>query len=157
MFNPEKIASWAGAEKKAAPAPAKKEEDVDLFGSDDEEDEEAEAEAERKRKEVVAKHQATKKKKEVVIAKTIFIMDVKVFELEQDLIALAHKIYENVNMDGLVWNKDPKTEKIAYGMSKLIVTCVLEDAKVLSDDIIEKICEWEDEVQSVDVNSMQKL
>lgn len=49
-------------------------------------------------------------------------------------------------MDGLVWNREPKFEKIAFGMSKLIVTCVVEDAKVLSDDIIERITAWEDEV-----------
>ena len=39
---------------------------------------------------------ANEKKKKSVIAKTIFIFDVKVFEMEQDLEALAHKIFDTI-------------------------------------------------------------
>jgi translation elongation factor EF-1beta len=34
---------------------------------------------------------------------------------------------------------------------------VIEDAKVLTDDIFDRITAWEDDVQSVDMVSMQKL
>lgn len=35
--------------------------------------------------------------------------------------------------------------------------CVIEDDKVLTDDIFDQILAWEDDVQSVDMTSMQKL
>ena len=35
--------------------------------------------------------------------------------------------------------------------------CVIEDNKVLTDDIFDQILAWEDDVQSVDMTSMQKL
>ncbi len=54
-------------------------------------------------------------------------------------------------MDGLVWNKDVKIVPIAFGMNKLQIGCVVEDSKVGTDDIFEKIQEWEDEVQSCDI------
>ena len=37
------------------------------------------------------------------------------------------------------------------------MSCVIEDDKVLTDDIFDKILAWEDDVQSVDVVSMQKV
>jgi translation elongation factor EF-1beta len=40
---------------------------------------------------------------------------------------------------------------------KLIVGCVIEDDKVSTDDIEEQICEMEDMVQSVDIQSFNKL
>ena len=49
-------------------------------------------------------------------------------------------------MDGLVWNKEAKIVPIAYGMNKLQIGCVVEDDKVMTDDIFEKIECWEDEV-----------
>ena len=59
-------------------------------------------------------------------------------------------------MDGLVWNNEPKKVEVAYGIFKLQFGCVIEDDKVLTDDIFEPIEEWE-EVQSVDMVGMQKL
>lgn len=49
-------------------------------------------------------------------------------------------------MDGLVWVKDYKILPVAYGMNKLSINCVVEDDKVCSDDIVDKISSWEDEV-----------
>ena len=57
---------------------------------------------------------------------------------------------------GLVWSKDVKKIDVAYGIQKIQIGCVIEDDKVLTDDIFEPIEEWE-EVQSVDMVSMQKL
>lgn len=82
-----------------------------------------------------------------MIAKTIFVFDVKVFEMEQNLEALAQKIFTSIQMDGLVWNKDFKFEPIAYGMKMLRIGCVVEDEKVASfEDISDIITSWEDEV-----------
>lgn len=56
-----------------------------------------------------------------------------------------------------MWNKEPKKIDIAFGIQKLQIGCVVEDDKVLTDDIFEKIEAWENDVQSVDMVSMQKL
>lgn len=138
-----------------AVVPAKTEE-VNLF-DDEEEDEEAEALREKKRLEAIAKRIETHGAKKKVIAKTIIVFNVKVFEEEEDLNALAAKIFEEINQDGLVWNKQFTLVPIAYGMKMLQLGMIVEDDKVQTDDIFERIQEWEDTVQSVDIESMQKL
>jgi len=96
------------------------------------------------------------KAKKVVIAKSIIVFDVKVFDTEQDLKALAERIYK-IEKDGLVWNKDPKILPVAFGMNKLQVGCVVEDLKVSIDDVLEIVESWEDDVQSCDIVTFQKL
>lgn len=131
MFNPAVIEKWAPAakkeeskvESKPESKPAEKkaaagaEEDVDLFGS---EDDEAEKEKEALRKKIADEHNAKKLAKgKVECPKTIFIFDVKVYELEQNLDQLATKIRSEIVMDGLVWSKDHQLVEVAYGMKKL--------------------------------------
>ena len=76
----------------------------------------------------------------MVVAKTIFIFDVKVYEIEQDLNALADKIRKEIIMDGLVWAADHKLIDVAYGIKKLSISAVVEDSKIDSEDVIDKIC-----------------
>lgn len=71
--------------------------------------------------------------------------------------ALAKKIYDTIQPEGLVWNKDHKKVPVAFGMFKLQMGCVVEDEKVSTDDIFEKIEVWEDEVQSIDIVTFQKV
>lgn len=106
--------------------------------------------------EVKPKVEAPKKEKKKVIAKSIVVFDVKVYEQETNLDVLAKKIFENIKLDGLTWNTEPKKLKVAYGIEMLEIGCVIEDDKILTDDIFEPIEAWE-EVQSVDMVSMQKL
>ena len=96
------------------------------------------------------------KKKEKAAAKSIIVFEVKVFEQEQDLNVLGEKIL-TIEMDGLLWKKEFKLIPIAYGMQKLEMACVVEDDKVLTDDLFDKILVWEEEVQSVDIVTFQKL
>lgn len=77
------------------------------------------------------------------------------YDTETDLKALSEKIYE-LNIDGLVWNREPKILDVAFGIKKLQIGMVIEDEKVLTDDLFEKIEVWE-EVQSIDVVTMQKV
>lgn len=42
-------------------------------------------------------------------------------------------------MDGLFWKSEYKKEPIAYGIHKLVIGCVVEDAKVGVDDLQDKI------------------
>ena len=76
---------------------------------------------------------------------------------ETDLDALAAKILA-VEKDGLFWKTEYKKEPVAFGIFKLIIGFVIEDDKVSVDnDIIPMLEEWEDEVQSVDIQSFNKL
>jgi elongation factor 1-delta len=144
-------------QQKSAPAPvpaAKKEEDdddVDLFGSDEEEDEEAE-----KLKEERVKAYAEKKsKKPVLIAKSSILLDVKPWDDETDMKEMEKQV-RTVEMDGLLWGAS-KLIPLAYGIKKLQIMCVIEDDKVSVDELQEKIQEFEDYVQSVDIAAFNKI
>ena len=63
-----------------------------------------------------------------------------------------------VEKDGLLWKTEYKKEPVAFGIFKLIIGLVVEDDKVSVDnDIIPIIEEMEDQVQSVDILSFNKL
>ncbi len=79
----------------------------------------------------------------------------KVYEQETDLNQLFNKI-KAITVDGLVWNEEPKIVPVAFGMNKLQIGCVVEDAKVSLEDLYEQI-EGFEEVQSTDTVSFQKL
>lgn len=79
----------------------------------------------------------------------------KVYEQETDLNELFKKI-KTIEIEGLVWNPEPKILPVAFGMNKLQVGIVVEDEKVSLDDLFEKLEEWE-EVQSTDTVSFNKL
>ena len=57
---------------------------------------------------------------------------------------------------GLVWGAS-KLVPVGYGINKLRIIMVVEDEKVSIDEVQEQIAEFEDFVQSVDVESMQKI
>jgi len=131
--------------------------DMDFFGSSDEEED---AEAERLKAERVAAYNAKKAekvaKKGATIAKSMITLDVKPFDDETDLDALAVEI-KKITMDGLVWGAKHEKKPLAYGIFKLVVTAVVEDEKVSTDDLTEQIEGFEDEVQSVDIAAFNKL
>merc|ERR1711920_264499 len=158
----------------AAVCPAKKEEpakkaesgddddDCSDFDFDSEsEDEEEKAAAEALKAKRVAEYNARKAekaaKKGVVAAKSMITLDVKPFDDETDLDALAAKIKSEIAMDGLVWGQKHEKKPLAFGIFKLVITAVVEDDKVSTDDLTEKIEEYDDEVQSVDIAAFNKL
>merc|ERR1712038_311309 len=146
-------------EAQKAEAEEDEDDDDDFFASSDEEDEEEKAAAEALKAKRVAEYNARKaakeEKKGKVIAKSSITFDVKPWDDETDLDALLVKI-KAIQMDGLLWGTAQK-KPLAYGIFKLCVTCVVEDDKVGSDDLTEKIEAFEDEVQSVDVAAFQKI
>jgi len=97
------------------------------------------------------------KKKETVIAKSLVVFDVKGWDEEQDLNEIAKKIFDDVQMDGLVWKTEYSTPIVCFTIKKLVIAAVIEDEKVSADDIVEKITEWEDIVQSVEIASFNKF
>ncbi|NP_001284613.1 elongation factor 1-beta isoform X1 [Diaphorina citri] len=141
--------------KPSGSVPAKKEEedddDVDLFGSDDEEDEEA-----AKIREARLKAYSDKKsKKPALIAKSSILLDVKPWDDETDMKELEASV-RTIEMDGLLWGAS-KLQPVGYGINKLTIMCVIEDDKVSVDELQEKITEFEDFVQSVDIAAFNKI
>ena len=142
---------------KAEPAPPKAAaaedvDEMDLFG-DDGGDAAAEAAAALKKKGEEAK---AKKKKAAPVAKSLIIWEVKPWGEETDLTALANKIL-GIEMDGLFWKTEWKKEPVAYGIFKIQIGATVEDEKVSTDLVQEKIEEFEDDVQSVDIVAFNKL
>ncbi|MCQ2819859.1 MAG: hypothetical protein MJ252_21550 [archaeon] len=115
-----------------------------------------EKEAAKKEKEEKKKKDGKKEKKKHV-EKSCIIFDVKGFESDQDLPALYKKITTTIKKDGLVWNREFKLEEIAFGVKKLVMGCTIEDEKVSIDEIIDELLTWEEEVQSVDITSFNKI
>jgi len=152
----------AAAPAPVAPArPAKKvveeeeedddDDDFDMFGSDDDEDEEAE----KIKQERVAAYAAKKSKKPALIAKSSVLLDVKPWDDETDM-AEMEKHVRTIEMDGLLWGQG-RLQPVGYGISKLVINCVVEDDKVSIEELSEKIEEFEDFVQSVDVAAFNKI
>merc|ERR1712029_253315 len=138
---------------KAAPAPAADDDDdVDLFGSDEEEDDEEEK---RITEERLKAYNEKKAKKPKVIAKTSVLFDVKPWDDETDMEAMKEAC-KSIEMDGLVWGAT-KLVPVGYGINKLQIMCTVEDDKVSIEELSEKMTEFEDFVQSVDVAAMNKI
>ena len=162
-FTPAVRATWTAAApakggKTAKPAAEKKaevkkdaEDEFDPFADEDEDDVAAKEALKAK-----ADADKTKKVKVAPVAKSIIVWEVKPWGEETDLDALAAKII-GITMDGLVWKTEYKKEPIAYGVFKIIIGAVVEDAKVSTDLVEETIMAFEDEVQSIDIQSFNKL
>ncbi|XP_044760561.1 elongation factor 1-beta'-like [Coccinella septempunctata] len=141
-----------------APTPKKQEpkeeedDDVDLFGSDDEEESE---EAQRIKEERLKAYNEKKSKKPELIAKSSIVLDVKPWDDETDMKEMEKKV-RTIEMDGLIWGAS-KLVPVGYGINKLQIMCVVEDAKVSVDLLTETIQEFEDFVQSVDIAAFNKI
>ncbi|KAF9529156.1 putative translation elongation factor eEF-1 beta chain [Crepidotus variabilis] len=135
----------------AADAKGGDDDEIDLFGSDEEDD----AEAEKIKAQRIAEYNVKKANKPKTIAKSVVTMDVKPWDDETDMVALEAAV-RSVEQDGLVWGAS-KLVAIGYGIKKLQITLVVEDEKVSTDELQEKIAEFEDYVQSTDIAAMQKL
>jgi elongation factor 1-beta len=141
-FSNDLMAMWIEKDK-GKEEKKKLEDDDDLFGDDEP------AEKPKPKAPVVVK------KKPKAAPKSVVVFDIKVYDTDTDLDELGKKVLA-IKIDGLVWNNEPKKINVAYDIFKLQFGCVIEDEKVLTDDIFDPIEEWE-EVQSVDMVSMQKI
>jgi len=61
-----------------------------------------------------------------------------------------------IEQDGLVWGAS-KLVPIGYGIKKLQINLVVEDAKISLDELQEEIQSNDEYIQSSDVVAMQKL
>merc|ERR1712086_71148 len=130
----------------AAPAAAAKEEEED-------------AEAERIKAERIAAYNARKSAKEEkkgkIVAKSSIMIDIKPWDDETCMKELEDNI-RTIEMDGLLWGTG-KLIAIGYGIKKLQITCVIEDDKVMMDDLEDKVTGFEDFVQSMDIAAFNKI
>jgi len=146
-------AKYGGSASAPQEKASAKDDDFELFGSDDEEESE---EAKRIKEERLKAYAEKKSKKEVIIAKSSVILDVKPWESETSMSDMEKSV-RSIIMDGLVWGGS-KLVPLAYGIHKLQITCVVEDDKVSIDELTEKICEdFEELVQSVDIAAFNKI
>jgi len=127
------------------------EDDFELFGDEAEDDEEAE----RVKQERVKAYEDKKAKKPVLIAKSNIILDVKPWDDETDMAELE-KCVRSIEMDGLLWGAS-KLVPLAYTIKKLQISCVVEDDKVSTEDLEERITAFEDYIQSVDIAAFNKV
>ncbi|XP_018416091.1 PREDICTED: elongation factor 1-beta [Nanorana parkeri] len=138
----------------SAPKEAKEDDDddIDLFGSDEEEESE---ESKRIREQRLAQYESKKSKKPALIAKSSLLLDVKPWDDETDM-AKLEEFVRSIQMDGLLWGSS-KLVPVGYGIKKLQIQCVVEDDKVGTDVLEEKITAFEDFVQSMDVAAFNKI
>merc|ERR1712106_1198831 len=118
-------------------------------------DEEEDAEKARITAERLKAYHEKKAKKPKVIAKTSVLFDIKPWADDTDLAAMKAACM-GIQMEGLVWGAS-KLVPLAYGIQKLQIMCTVEDEKVSIEELGEKMEEFEDYVQSVDVAAMNKI
>lgn len=176
-FSTQERSAWGGSalpQISGASTTTADDDDVDLFGSDEEDNEEAE----RIKEERVKAYAEKKSKKPALIAKSSILLDVKPWDDETDMKDLEKNV-RTIVMDGLLWGVS-KLVPVGYGINKLQICCVIEgllfksilywiltfkiiklldltDDKVSVDELQEKIQEFEDFVQSVDIAAFNKI
>merc|ERR1739848_921649 len=90
-----------------------------------------------------------------MLAKSNIILDIKPWDDETPLAKLEESV-RSVTMEGLLWGTS-KFVAVGYGIKKLQITCVVEDDKVGTDDLEDRITAFEDYVQSMDVVAFNKI
>merc|ERR1712115_617533 len=142
-------------EKKQKEKEEEDDDDFDVFGDDDEGDDEPQesrAEMMARLKKEAEERTAKKEAKQ----RTLVAIEVKPWTTEQDLMALWKKITTTVKQDGLKWGEGCTLQEVAYGIKKICTTFVM-GVNNSSDDVVEAIQDMEDDVQSVEVVSMNVL
>ncbi|KFP90509.1 Elongation factor 1-beta, partial [Apaloderma vittatum] len=133
---------------------SKDDDDIDLFGSDDEEVLVIFWKV-KKQRNFLAQYESKKSKKPAVVAKSSLLLDVKPWDDETDMAKLEECV-RSIQADGLVWGSS-KLVPVGYGIKKLQIQCVVEDDKVGTDMLEERITAFEDYVQSMDVAAFNKI
>jgi elongation factor 1-beta len=88
--------------------------------------------------------------------RTLVGIEIKPWDVEQDLMALWKKITSTVEQEGLKWGEQCNLVDVAFGIKKIQCTFTM-GVNNSSDDVQEAIEALEDEVQSVEILSMNVL
>ena len=146
---------------KAPPAkPASNDDDdFDVFGDDEEAEPTEDAAPVESRAEMLArlkKEAEERTAKKEANQRTLVAIEIKPWDVEQDLMELWKKITVTIAQDGLKWGESCNLADVAYGIKKIQCTFVM-GVKNSSDDVVDAILAMEDEVQSCEVTSMNVL
>ena len=121
---------------------------------DDEDDDAAEAMQEKLRAEAEKKKKEKEANKKV--EKSLLVIHIKPFDEETDLKALFEKI-RATEVKGCKWGETCNIKPLAFGINFLEISCVIEDDVCSEDDVIDAIMQFEDEVQSTETVSFNKI
>jgi len=130
--------------------------DFDVFGDDDDDEP---AEKEESRAEMLArlkKEAEERTAKKEAKQRTLVGLEIKPWTTDQDLMELWKKVITEVKQDGLKWGEGCNLMEVAYGIKKICTTFVM-GVNNSSDDVVDAILAMEDDVQSVEVVSMNVL
>mmetsp|Transcript_41521 Transcript_41521/g.54660 ORF Transcript_41521/g.54660 Transcript_41521/m.54660 type:complete len:237 (+) Transcript_41521:48-758(+) len=150
----------AGGPAKGKKKPVESDSDSDdMFADSDDEDPKAKAKAKAKAAAAKAKAAAakkTKKPKAKKIEMTQCVYEVKPLEAGQDMKKLEESI-RALTLDGLTWGEQFGVVDVAFGIQKMLIQCVIINEKVDTASIEELLESLEDQVQSVDLATMNRL
>ena len=141
-----------------APVEEKKEEEEeeeDLFGSDDDDDDDAAAEMQAKLRAEAEKKKAEKEANKKV-EKSLLVIHVKPYDEETNLDELYAKI-RATEVKGCKWGETYNKKPLAFGIFFIEMSCVIEDDVCCEDDVIDAIMQFDDEVQSTETASFNKI
>ena len=132
--------------------------DFDVFGDDDDDaEEEAPKESRAEMLARLKKEAEERTAKKEAKQRTLVAIEIKPFTIEQDLMDLWKRITKEVTQEGLKWGESCTLADVAYGIKKIQCTFVM-GVNNSSDDVQEDIeTKFEDEVQSVEIISMNVL
>ena len=130
--------------------------DFDVFGDDDEEEEDAPKESRAEMLARLKKEAEERTARKEAKQRTLVAIEVKPWDVEQDLMELWKKITLTVIQDGLKWGESCTLADGAYGIKKIQCTFTM-GVNNSSDDVVDAIQAMEDEVQSCEVTSMNVL
>ena len=91
--------------------------------------------------------------------KTSFIFDIKPYDTETDLEAMASFMKEKVTCPGLVnYGEEHKLVPVAFGIKKLRIQMIVYDDECCQDDLEDMFMKhFEDDIQSIDCFSVSKV
>lgn len=131
--------------------------DFDVFGDDNDDEEvilkESRAEMFARLKTEAEERTAKKEAQQ----RTLVGIEIKPFSIEQDLMELWRRITKEVTQDGIKWGESCTLAPVAFGIEKIQTTFVM-GVNNSSEDVQEAIeTKFDDEVQSVEITSMNVL
>mmetsp|Transcript_3781 Transcript_3781/g.4370 ORF Transcript_3781/g.4370 Transcript_3781/m.4370 type:complete len:177 (-) Transcript_3781:160-690(-) len=130
----------------------------DIFGDDDDLFAEDDGEAAAALKAKLTMEAKARGEKKLEKGRSMIVFEVKPFEADLDLEKLAQGI-KSLTCEGLQnWGQEHKLVPVAFGIKKLVISCVVFDMKCGMDDIMDLINEkFGDDIQSIDVQAMSKV
>lgn len=144
------------AEKKEEPKEEEEEEEEDLFGDDDDDEDDDAAAAMQEKLRAEAEKKKAEKEANKKVEKSLLVIHVKPYDEETNLEELYAKI-RATEVKGCKWGETFNKQPLAFGLYFIEMSCVIEDEVCCEDDVIDAIMQFEDEVQSTETVSFNKI